>query len=152
MNYSDYQLYQILESNGYITDNENLQILKEGIEDGSIVLEELKEGPAKKLEPKYIEQTITTKDGQKTIKIDSRNLPSKNSTINKKEKAESFNKAINKAVTHTSSSSVSTGRIDPNKLPSKNSNNINSSVNKAVTHTGGLSRFAQNIKTRLKRI
>ena len=37
--YTDYQLYQILESNGYMTDNENLQILKEGIEDGSIILE-----------------------------------------------------------------------------------------------------------------
>lgn len=37
---SDYELYQILESNGYATSNSNLEILKEGLESGRYYLED----------------------------------------------------------------------------------------------------------------
>lgn len=37
-NYSDYELYEILEGNGYKPSNENLAALKEGIEAGSMIL------------------------------------------------------------------------------------------------------------------
>ena len=37
--YSDYELYQILESNGYTTTRENLSILKEGIESGKYIID-----------------------------------------------------------------------------------------------------------------
>jgi len=37
--YSDYELYQLLEENGYETTKDNLQILKEGLESGDIIFE-----------------------------------------------------------------------------------------------------------------
>jgi len=39
MEYSDYELYQLLEENNYETSRENLLIFKEGLENGTILLE-----------------------------------------------------------------------------------------------------------------